>query len=213
MKKLLTFALTIILLLSMSGMAFADTPLKPVEDPWDNPENLIKDGNIYYTFNEAGYVVVWETPACELDGKYLLLDNDTAVLVDYQVKYMDEIPWGNTSITVTDEETGERTEFSGWILMTDLLYKDGTPAFELPVDVPEHPVIPDPTPVPTEEPEATPEPVPTETLVPERPDEAITVSNTFNNAIVYTCIVIAVGALALVAYVLIKHKALNNKGE
>lgn len=214
MKKLLTFALAIIIMLSLSGTALADLPLKPVDDPWDNPENLVKDGNIYYTHNEDGYVVVWETPACELDGQYLLLHNATAVLVDYQVKYMDEIPWGRTTVTTIDAETGESVEFSGWILMTDLCYQDGTPAFELPLVVPPHPMIPDPSPAPTEEPVET-EVIesPEVTTVPQRPDEAITVSNTYNNAIVYTCIAIAVGALALVAYVLIKHKALNKKGE
>ncbi|MDO4816524.1 MAG: hypothetical protein Q4A83_08005 [Bacillota bacterium] len=214
MKKLLTFALAIIIMLSISGTALADLPLKPVADPWDDPANLIEDGNIYYTCNDAGYVVVWETPACELDGQYLLLDNNTGVLVDYQVKYMDEIPWGRVSVTTTDAETGESTEFIGWVLMTDLRFKDGTPAFELPLVVPPHPMIPDPIPVPTEEPEET-EAIesPAVTTVPQRPDEAITVSNTYNNAIVYSSIAIAVGALALVAYVLIKHKALNKKGE
>lgn len=214
MKKLLTFALAIIIMISLSGTALADLPLKPVDDPWNNPENLVKDGNIYYTGNENGYVVVWETPACELDGQYMLLNNDTAVLVDYQVKYMDEIPWGSTTITTTDAETGESVEFSGWILMTDLHYQDGTPAFELPLVVPPHPMIPDPSPAPTEEPEETAETEsPEATTVPQRPNEAITISNTYNSAIVYTCIAIAVGALALVAYVLIKHKALNKKGE
>lgn len=214
MKKLLTFALAIIIMISLSGTALADLPLKPVDDPWDNPENLVKDGNNYYTSNEIGYVVVWETPACELDGQYLLLDNEVEVLVDYRVKYMDEIPWGRTTVTTTDAETGESVEFSGWILMTDLLNEDGTPAFELPLVVPPHPMIPDPSPAPTEEPEeSTATESPEATTVPQRPNEAITISNTYNSAIVYTCIAIAVGALALVAYVLIKHKALNKKGE
>lgn len=214
MKKLLTFALAIIIMISLSGTALADLPLKPVDDPWDNPENLVKDGNNYYTSNEIGYVVVWETPACELDGQYLLLDNEVEVLVDYRVKYMDEIPWGRTTVTTTDAETGESVEFSGWILMTDLLNEDGTPAFELPLVVPPHPMIPDPSPAPTEEPEeSAATESPEATTVPQRPNEAITISNTYNSAIVYTCIAIAVGALALVAYVLIKHKALNKKGE
>ena len=54
---------------------------------------------------------------------------------------------------------------------------------------------------------------PEESPIPERPKQAITVTATYNDAIVYTCIAITAGALALVAYVLIKHKALNKKGE
>ena len=215
MKKVLTFALTVVLTLCLGGTAFADLPIKPVDDPWNNPENLIKDGNIYLTYNEAGYVVVWETPACDLDGKYILLNNNSSVLVDDQVKYMDAIPWGSVGVMVTDSETGERKEFRSWILMTDLRFPDGTPAFEIPPEIPEHPMIPDPIPVPTQEPEATPVPTeePAETPVPQRPEEAITVNTTFNRAIVYTSVAIAAAALALVAFVLIKHKALNKKGE
>ena len=79
-----------------------------------------------------------------------------------------------------------------------------------------NPVSVKPTPSGSE-PSPTPnnaEPTPTPTLqLPQRPQEAITVSNTYNSAIVYTSVGIAVVALALVAYVLIKHKALNKKGE
>jgi len=216
MKKLLSFTLAIILMLILTVTALADLPLKPVDDPWNNPENLIKDGNIYYAHNDDGYIIVWETPACDLNGKYLLLNNNTAVLIDNQVKYMDDIPWGSTNVTVTDDN-GERSQFEGWVLMTDLVNQDGTPAFVAPAEIPEHPMIENPVPVPTEEPTPSEEPAateePEETTVPKRPDEAITVSNTFNSAIVYTCIAIAAGALALVAYVFIKHKALNKKGE
>ncbi len=217
MKRLLSFTLAIILMLTMSGAAFADLTIKPVDDPWNNPENLVADGNIYYASSESGYIVIWATPACNIKDGYLLLDNKTPVLIDNQVKYMDAVPWGSTSITVTDMETGESSEFRGWVLMTDLCYADGTPAYEIPIDVPVHPIIPEETPIPTEtpdEPEAPEETeTPAETTVPQRPAEAITVSNTYNNAIVYTCVAIAAAALALVVVVLIKHKALNKKGE
>ena len=213
-KRLLTFTLTIIMLFTLTATAFADLPIKPVDDPWNNPENLEADGNVYYVFNDAGYVVVWETPACDLTGEYRLIKNETSVIVDNRVKYMNDIPWGSTSIVTRDEETGLISEFKGWILMTDLYYKDGTPAYVPPAVIPDHPMIANPIPVPTEEPTETP--VPEETpapTVPQRPDEAITVAHTYNNAIVYTSAAIAVVALALVAYVFIKHKALNNKGE
>ncbi len=217
MKRLLSLTLAIILMLTMSGAAFADLTIKPVDDPWNNPENLVVDGNIYYANSESGYIVVWATPACNIKDGYLLLDNKTPVLIDNQVKYMDAVPWGSTSITVRDEETGESSEFKGWILMSDLCYADGTPAYEMPIEVPEHPVIPEDTPMPTESLNQTEDPeetdAPAETTVPQRPTEAITVSNTYNNAIVYTCVAIAVAALALVVVVLIKHKALNKKGE
>ena len=84
----------------------------------------------------------------------------------------------------------------------------------MPPEIPDHPMISNPVSVkPTPTPNNA-EPTPTPTLqLPQRPQEAITVSNTYNSAIVYTSVGIAVVALALVAYVLIKHKALNKKGE
>ena len=70
-----------------------------------------------------------------------------------------------------------------------------------------------PEPTPTTTPSST-APTPTPTLrLPQRPDQAITVSNTYNSAIVYTSVASAIIALALVVYVLIKHKALSKKGE
>ena len=215
-KKLLTFTLAIIVIFTMSGTAFADLPIKPIDDPWNNPENLEADGNIYFAYNEAGYVVAWATPECDVDGEYKLLKNHTSVLVENRVKYMNNVPWGSTTITVIDPDTGDISEFKGWILMTDLYCKDGTPAYVSPAVIPEHPMIENPIPVPTEEPdpESTPQPTATPApTAPQRPEEAITISHTYNNAIVYTSAAIAVVALALVAYVLIKHKALNKKGE
>ena len=103
----------------------------------------------------------------------------------------------------TDEQ-GVPTFFNGWVLMSELHDESGAPAF-----VETEPEEPKPTePVPSDKPED-----PEETPIPERPKQAITVTATYNDAIVYTCIAITAGALALVAYVLIKHKALNKKGE
>ena len=214
MKKILTFALVLVISAFMSVSAFADLPIKPVADPWDNPDNLEQDGATYYTYNEAGYVVVWETPECNVDGKYVLLNNRTELTVEYRVTYMESVPWGHVNIELEHEKDNESEIFSGWVLMTDLVDADANPAAVMPPEIPDHPMISNPVSVkPTPTPNNA-EPTPTPTLqLPQRPQEAITVSNTYNSAIVYTSVGIAVVALALVAYVLIKHKALNKKGE
>ena len=211
MKKILTFALVLVISAFMSVSAFADLPIKPVADPWDNPDNLEQDGATYYTYSEAGYVVVWETPECNVDGKYVLVNNKTELTVEYRVTYMESVPWGHVNIELASDE--DKSElFSGWVLMADLLEENGEPAAVIPPEIPEHPmisnpIIPKPTPTPSSA-----EPTPTFQL-PQRPQQAITVSNTYNSAIVYTSVGIAVVALALVAYVIFKHKALNKKGE
>ena len=204
MKKILTFALVLVISAFMSVSAFADLPIKPVADPWDNPDNLEQDGATYYTYNEAGYVVVWETPECNVDGKYVLVNNKTELTVEYRVTYMESVPWGHVNIELASDE--DKSElFSGWVLMADLLDENGKPAAVIPPEIPEHPMISNPI---------VPKPTPTPTFqLPHRPQQAITVSNTYNSAIVYTSVGIAVVALALVAYVIFKHKALNKKGE
>lgn len=206
-KRILSVLLVLLTVSTVSISAFA---IKPIADPWDEPENLEEDGGTYYTNNESGYVVVWETPECSLELGYVLVENGTELTVEYRVKYMDSIPWGHVTVTQGADESGETRSFDGWVLMTDFVYEDGTPVFIAPEDIPPHPMIvePQPTPVPTPVPEETPEPT---TPVP--PDQAITIGNTYNNAIVYTSVAIAVVALLLVAYVLIKHKGLNKKGE
>ena len=211
MKKILTFALVLVISAFMSVSAFADLPIKPVADPWDNPDNLEQDGATYYTYSEAGYVVVWETPECNVDGKYVLLNNRTELTVEYRVTYMESVPWGHVNIELASDE--DKSElFSGWVLMADLLDENGEPAAVIPPEIPEHPMISNPiVPKPTPTPSSA-EPTPTFQL-PQRPQQAITVSNTYNSAIVYTSVGIAVVALALVAYVIFKHKALNKKGE
>lgn len=214
-KKILSLALALAATVLMSASAFADLTIKPVPDPWDDPSNHEADGASYYAYNEAGYVVVWETPECNVDGKYVLVKNKTELTVEYRVTYMESVPWGHVNIELEHEKDNESEIFSGWVLMTDLVDADGNPAAVMPPEIPDHPMISNPvvTPEPTPTPSSA-DPTPTPTLsLPQRPQQAITVSNTYNSAIVYTSVAIAVIALALVVYVLIKHKALNKKGE
>ena len=173
--------LVLVLLLTAAALplsASAELALKPVADPWDDPNNLIKDGQTYTAFNEDGYIVAWETPECNLNGKYMLIKNDTELKVEYRVSYMGDVPWGHVTVAADDGES-----FTGWVLMSDLLGADGKPAAQAPVKVPDHPMIADPKPEPTEEPE-NPEATPTPT-VPVRPEQAISINNTYNAAIVY----------------------------
>lgn len=207
MKNKLLIALVVLLVvMSFPISASAEIGLKPVADPWDDPNNLLPDGETYTAYNDDGYIVAWETPECSVDGKYMLIENETQLTVEYRVSYMGDIPWGH--VVVADDEG----EFGGWVLMSDLLNADGKPAVTAPEQIPEHPIIPDPTPEPTpavtEDPEATPTPA-----VPTRPQQAINISNTYNAAIVYTSIAIAAVAIVFAIVVLLKHKALNKKGE
>lgn len=224
-KRLLCVFLTVMLALSMSSAVFADRiPIKPIEDPWDNPENLEPDGGTYFAYSDNGYIVVWETPECNVDGTYMLLNNDTKVTVEKRITYMNNVPWGSVSIELEPDEEGNSQYFNGWVLMTDLHDVHGYAVIVLPSDIPPHPMIADPvvTPAVTDDPASTAEPEPTEELIPtedptpethapERPAQAITISITYNNAIIYTSVAIAAAAAILVAVLLIKHKALNKK--
>lgn len=216
-KKILSLALAFAVTVLMSASAFADLAIKPVPDPWDDPSNQESDGASYYAHNEAGYVVVWETPECNVDGKYVLVKNNTELTVEYRVTYMESVPWGHVNIELEHEQDNKSELFSGWVLMSDLVDANGKPAAIVPPEIPDHPMIANPVVTPEPTPTTTPSstaPTPTPTLrLPQRPDQAITVSNTYNSAIVYTSVAIAIIALALVVYVLIKHKALNKKGE
>lgn len=209
MKNKLLIILTVMLLVVCMPIS-ANAELKPVADPWDDPNNLITDGAVYKTYNADGYVVAWETPECDVNGKYMLIENGTQLKVSYRVSYMGDVPWGSVSVP-TEGEDGEEI-FTGWVLMSDMLDSEGNPAAVAPVSIPEHPMIADPKPEPTptasDDPEATPE-----STVPARPEQAINISNTYNNAIVYTSVAIAAVALAFAILVLVKHKALNKKGE
>lgn len=207
MKNKLLIALVVLLVvMSFPISASAEIGIKPVADPWDDPNNLLPDGETYTAYNDDGYIVAWETPECSVDGKYMLIENETQLTVEYRVSYMGDIPWGHVVVA------GDEGEFGGWVLMSDLLNADGKPAVPTPEQIPAHPIIPDPTPEPTpavtEDPEATPTPA-----VPTRPQQAINISNTYNAAIVYTSIAIAAVAIAFALVVLLKHKALNKKGE
>ncbi len=207
MKNKLLFVLVLLLVTAALPLtASAELGLKPVADPWDDPNNLIKDGEIYTAYNDDGYIVAWETPECNVNGKYMLIKNDTELTVEYRVSYMGDVPWGHVTVAVDGGES-----FTGWVLMSDLLGADGKPAAQTPVSVPDHPMIADPTPEPTEDPDAA-EASPTPT-VPVRPQQAININNTYNAAIVYTSIAIAAVAIAFAILVLVKHKALNKKGE
>ena len=97
-KKILSLALALAVTVLMSASAFADLAIKPVPDPWDDPSNQESDGASYYAYNEAGYVVVWETPECNVDGKYVLVKNNTELTVEYRVTYMESVPWGHVNI-------------------------------------------------------------------------------------------------------------------
>ena len=142
----------------------------------------------------------------------MLLDNNTKLKVEYRVSYMEDIPWGHISIELDDDGTGAPQSFDGWVLMSDLLDENGNPVAVVPPEIPEHPMIADP--IRVEQPEATegPDATPTPTT-PVPPKQAINIGTTYNNAIVYTSVVIAVIAIAFAILVLVKHKALNKKGE
>lgn len=185
--------------------------IKPVADPWDDPKNLKKDGGTYLTNGKSGYVIVWETPECEVDGEYVLLDNNTQIVVEHRVTYMESVPWGHVSLELAPDKSGNVKSFSGWVLMTELLDEHGEPAAILPPDIPEHPMIKNPEPVASVGP-VMPQTTP-QIQNPQTPSQAITISNTYNNAIVYTSMGIAVAAVIIVIIVLIKHKAVNKNGE
>ena len=143
-KKILSLALTLTVTVLMSASAFADLTIKPVPDPWDEPSNHEADGASYYAYNEAGYVVVWETPECNVDGKYVLVKNKTELTVEYRVTYMESVPWGHVNIELEHEKDNESELFSGWVLMTDLVDADGNPAAVMPPEIPDHPMISNP---------------------------------------------------------------------
>lgn len=202
-KRSWSLLLAVLLLFAFCIGASADKlSIKPLADPWDDPQNQTPDGGTYYADNDAGYIVIWETPECSVEGKYMLLNNGAALTVEYRVAYMDGVPWGFVTTKTLAPQEEDREDFSGWVLMTDLVDENGERAYAEPT--------PSPSPTPTPAPSATPQPANDK---PSRPDAAITVGSTFNNAIVYTSVAIAVVALAVVAYLLIKHKALNKKEE
>ena len=212
MKHRVLFLLLVLLISAAFPLSASAVTIKPVGDPWDDPELRENDGGTYYAAGSAGYVVLWETPECSVDGKYKLLSNGTKLKVEYRISYLEDVPWGLAILN--PKSSSDAKSYDGWVLMTDLVKLDGTPAYVAPQPVPPHPMIENPQPVspPAVTPEPTPEPTP-QIRQPQRPQQAITINNTYNAAIVYTSIGIAVFALLLVLYVLLKHKAVNKKGE
>ena len=208
MKHRVSALLLILLLCVVLCVPAFGVTIKPVGDPWDDPKLQEQDGEVYTTAGSGGYVVVWETPECSVDGRYVILDNGTKLTVDYRITYLDDIPWGFVKIPPTKPE--EASVFEGWVLMSELLDENGVPAYVAPDPVPLHPMIQNPKPIST--PEPTPEPTP-QISQPQRPQQAITINNTYNAAIVYTSAGIAVIAVVIVVFVLLKHKAVNKKGE
>lgn len=192
------------LCLAASPAAFAAIDIVG-DAPWDDESNQVPDNRTYTAHsNEKDYVVLWATPECVVEEGYLIVPDGTQMVVTCRVSYMEGTPWGKVSVPNGTDDQGVPIFFDGWVLMSELLDEEGKPAFVEESAEPE----PSEQPEPSERPET-----PENTVVPERPKQAITVAATYNNAIVYTCVAITAGALALVAYVLIKHKALNKKGE
>lgn len=211
MKRFAAFVMAFVLCFAVSSSAFAIDVIG--DAPWDNEENQIPDNGVYFAHSpDKEYVVLWVTPECNVEDGYLIVPNGTQMVVSCRVSYMDGTPWGKIAIPNGVDAMGYRVYFEGWVLMSDLHNTSGEPAYvdpdPEPTPSPEVTDDPAPSPSPSQEPDE-----PQETVVPERPDQAITVTDTYNDAIVYTCMAITAGALALVAYVLIKHKALNKKGE
>ncbi len=206
-KRFTAIVIAFLMCFTVSSAAFAIDVIG--DAPWDDEENQIPDNGVYYAHSsDKKYVVLWATPECNLEDGYLIIPNGTEMTVYCRVSYMEGTPWGKISVPNGVDADGLEMYFDGWVLMSDLCDAEGNPVF----------IEDDPNSTPTDEPIASPEPTdepddPTETIIPERPKQAITVTDTYNDAIVYTCITITIGALALVAYVFIKHKALNKKGE
>ncbi len=193
-RKILSIVLVLILAVVLTCTAFAD--IKPAGNLWDNPDNLIKDGETYLTGSSDGYVIVWEAPECNVDGEYIIVENDLPVIITATFARTGDVPWGQVKIDIGLDGNAEPIYYEGWVMMSDLLDSTGMPAY----------VPPEETEAVDDAAEETPEP--TESL---SPDGVVNTSNNYNNAIVWTSLAIAAGALALVAYVLIKHKALNEK--
>lgn len=189
-KRLSSIIFIVLIALIITGTAFAD--IKPAGNAWENPDILVENGEGYFT--KSPYVAVWEKPECDVDGEYLIVEEGLPVTITATLTYMNDVPWGKVQIDCGTDENGETIFYEGWVMMSDLLDSNGEPAYVPPVETEavEETAFPEATPA---------------------TDGIVSVSNSYNNAIVYTCLAIAAGALALVAYVIIKHKAFNEKGE
>ena len=190
-KRLTSIIFIVLIALIITGTAFAD--IKPVGNAWENPDILVENGEGYFT--KSPYVAVWEKPECNVDGEYLIVDEGLPVIITATLSYKNDVPWGKVQIDCGKDANGETVYYEGWVMMSDLLDKDGNPAYTAPEA--------------TEEISATAAPAQTEA----ENGSIVSVSNNYNNAIVFTSLAIAAGALAIVAYVLIKHQAINTKAE
>lgn len=176
----------VIIALAITVTAFAD--IKPVGDAWENPDILVENGEGYFT--KSPYVAVWEKPECNVDGEYLIVEEGLPVTITATLAYRNEIPWGKVQIECGKDANGEPVYYEGWVLMSDLLDKDGNPAYVAPNTSAE-----------------------ASAQTAADGGSIVSVSNSYNSAIVFSCLAIAAGAIALVAYVLIKHQAINTKSE
>lgn len=191
-KRISSIIFIVVIALVITGTAFAD--IKPAGNAWENPDILVENGEGYLTGSPEGYVVVWEKPERDVDGEYMIVENDLPVIIKATLTYRNDVPWGQVQIDCGKDANGETVYYEGWVMMSDLLDSTGSPAYVAPLEAQE----------------ITPTQAPSET---ESANGGIVkISNSYNNAIVYTCLAIAAGALALVAYVIIKHKAFNEKG-
>lgn len=197
-KKAVGIILVLLIAVMITGSALADiSSIKPAGNTWENPENLVKNGEEYLTGGSNGYVVVWVAPECNVDGEYIMVENERPVVVIATFARSGDVPWGQVKIDIGVDENGETLYYDGWVMMSELLDENGEAVYTPPEE--SEPVSSEVTPAPET-------PMPTESA---NPEGVVSVSNTYNNAIVYTSLAFSVGALALVAYVLIKHKALN----
>lgn len=190
-KRLSSMIFAVIIALAITVTAFAD--IKPAGNAWENPDILVENGEGYFT--KSPYVAVWEKPECDVGGEYLIVDEGLPVIITATLSYKDDVPWGKVQIECGNDANGEPVYYEGWVMMSDLLDKDGDPAYVAPDTAAEG----------------------SATVAPEQAaadgGSIVSVSNSYNNAIVFSCLAIAAGALAIVAYVLIKHQAINTKAE
>lgn len=190
-KRISSLIFAVVIALAITITAFAD--IKPAGNAWENPDILVANGEGYFT--KSPYVVVWEAPECDVDSEYLIVDEGLPVIITATLSYRNDVPWGKVRIECGSDPNGQPVYYEGWVMMSDLLDKDGNPAYAAPETDAE--VEPSEAPIVTAQPG----------------EGIVSVSNSYNTAIVFSCLAIAAGALALVAYVIIKHQAFNTKGE
>ena len=137
-KKALKILFVLLISILITGTAFADiTDIKPAGNTWENPDNLVENGGAYLTGNSDGYVVVWETPECNVDGEYIIVENDLPVIITATFARTGDVPWGQVKIDIGMDENGQPIYYEGWVMMSDLLDSTGSPAYVPPVETEE----------------------------------------------------------------------------